>query len=198
MGTRHLIGVVSGGDFKVAQYGQWDGYPNGQGVDVLAFLRNPDKVAQLRAELESIRFTTSKDRHRIEEFMRSIGCESGWMSMEQSKLYEAQFPALSRDVGAKILNMVAEGGVEFLSDDRDFGRDSLFCEWAYVVDLDHDELEVYQGFQTDTPLHGRWAGLRSSDNEKYGAVELVKSYSFAELPSDAQFCTELDPEDDDE
>lgn len=27
MGTRHLTAVVIDGDYKVAQYGQWDGYP---------------------------------------------------------------------------------------------------------------------------------------------------------------------------
>ena len=30
MGTRHITAVVSEGQFVVAQYGQWDGYPTGQ------------------------------------------------------------------------------------------------------------------------------------------------------------------------
>ena len=32
MGTRHMIGVVKDGIPRIAQYGQWDGYPSGQGV----------------------------------------------------------------------------------------------------------------------------------------------------------------------
>lgn len=39
MGTRHLICVSHNDQCKVAQYGQWDGYPAGQGVNILAFLR---------------------------------------------------------------------------------------------------------------------------------------------------------------
>lgn len=39
MGTRHLIIVVSQQEVKVAQYGQWDGYPDGQGKRILTFLR---------------------------------------------------------------------------------------------------------------------------------------------------------------
>jgi len=32
MGTRHLsMAYNKGGEVKVAQYGQWDGYPEGQG-----------------------------------------------------------------------------------------------------------------------------------------------------------------------
>lgn len=42
MGTRHFIGVKQNGEFKVAQYGQWDGYPSGQGANVLKFLQNVD------------------------------------------------------------------------------------------------------------------------------------------------------------
>ncbi|MHC5949058.1 hypothetical protein ACVXZ3_04645 [Providencia hangzhouensis] len=40
MGTRHLICVAKDGDYKVAQYGQWDGYPSGQGLTLLTFLRD--------------------------------------------------------------------------------------------------------------------------------------------------------------
>jgi hypothetical protein len=38
MGTRHLIAAKIDGVYKLAQYGQWDGYPDGQGVAVLDFL----------------------------------------------------------------------------------------------------------------------------------------------------------------
>lgn len=34
MGTRHLIKVKYKGEIKVSQYGQWDGYPDGQGLDI--------------------------------------------------------------------------------------------------------------------------------------------------------------------
>ena len=30
MGTRHLIAVQLDGEYKIAQYGQWDGYPEGK------------------------------------------------------------------------------------------------------------------------------------------------------------------------
>jgi len=39
MGTRHLICVVKGKEYIVAQYGQWDGYPTGQGIGVLNFFK---------------------------------------------------------------------------------------------------------------------------------------------------------------
>ena len=43
MGTRNLTAVFMDGEYKVAQYGQWDGYPSGQGVDILNILKNAKK-----------------------------------------------------------------------------------------------------------------------------------------------------------
>ena len=40
MGTRSLIVVYMDGDYRVAQYSQCDGYPEGQGMSVLKFLEN--------------------------------------------------------------------------------------------------------------------------------------------------------------
>ena len=39
MGTRNLVAVQIDGQYKIAQYGQWDGYPSGKGLEVLEFLR---------------------------------------------------------------------------------------------------------------------------------------------------------------
>ena len=38
MGTRNLTMVYLNGEYKVAQYGQWDGYPEATGCLILKFL----------------------------------------------------------------------------------------------------------------------------------------------------------------
>lgn len=40
MGTRHLTVVVKNDKYKVAQYGQWDGYPSGAGANVIEFIQS--------------------------------------------------------------------------------------------------------------------------------------------------------------
>lgn len=40
MGTRNSTLVKSKGKVKVAQYGQWDGYPTGQGQTIADFLNS--------------------------------------------------------------------------------------------------------------------------------------------------------------
>lgn len=40
MGTRNITRVILNGQMKVNQYCQWDGYPDGRGIDVLTFMRD--------------------------------------------------------------------------------------------------------------------------------------------------------------
>ena len=64
---------------------------------------------------------------------------------------------MSRDIGAKILGMVndaPEGTEIVLQNSIDFARDSLFCEYAYVVDLTRNTLEAYKGFQKSPAPQG--------------------------------------------
>lgn len=196
MGTRHMIGVVLDGEMKVAQYGQWDGYPGGQGVDILAFLRTAD-LETFKDEVRKVRFMTEADKAAMDARWSGLGVEDGWATMEQSDKFYAdpKFAPLSRDVSASVLHLIADGKVEFLTDNSDFALDSLFCEWAYVVDLDRDVFEVYEGFQKSAPKRGRWAGQQVTDDVRpteYYAVEMVGEFKVSELPSDEDFCAALD------
>jgi len=42
MGTRHITQVRYGDEIRVSQYGQWDGYPAGQGLTVFRFLKSEE------------------------------------------------------------------------------------------------------------------------------------------------------------
>ena len=56
MGTRNLTVVKYKDEYKIAQYGQWDGYPNGQGVTILSFLLKEGNIEKLKKALERVRF----------------------------------------------------------------------------------------------------------------------------------------------
>lgn len=165
MGTRHLIAVVHGGQYKIAQYGQWDGYPSGQGVKVLQFCRDvlPARIAEFKTRLDGLKALDDKEIKRR------------WMD-----------PWLSRDAGSKILHYVLDGAADGVRLSVEFAADSLFCEWAYVLDLDTEVLEVYTGFQKAAHSDGRFASLASKEGE-YFPVRLLRSLPMSALPSDAEF-----------
>jgi len=195
MGTRHLTMVVSDGQTRIAQYGQWDGMPTGQGVTVLKFLkRRRGKFDPFKRKLENCRFVTDKDQKQIDKFLKSIGAKDGWMTGDQATKYHNKYPYMNRDHGAEILNLVARSkGEVLLVDSTDFAADSLFCEWAYVIDFDKNVLECYDGFNEDVASRTeRFKNLEPSDTG-YGTVKLLKTYKLDELPTKKQFINELEP-----
>jgi hypothetical protein len=206
MGTRHLTAVIRKKEPVIAQYGQWDGYPEGQGTTVLDFLRKVTKNGGLKKfneRLDCVRFETEEDEKEMQKFMESIGCADGWMNMDQAAKYHKKYPYRTRDNGADILNMVANSKDKeiVLCNSMDFAADSLFCEWAYVIDLDKKVLEVYRGFNK-RPLgkNQRFATLEKhnyGDTSKLGSdynyfpVRCIRKYKFSELPTKRAFIKEL-------
>jgi len=142
MGTRNLTIVKHNGETKVAQYGQWDGYPEGQGATAYRFITGEGNLDRLEGNLSNCRWATDADFDRIHT---ELGLdESGFMSMEQSQQFEALAPTLHRNLGAEVLAHIADtDGEVILKDETAFLADTLFCEWAYALDLDNRTLTVY-------------------------------------------------------
>ena len=44
------------GQYKVAQYGQWDGYPEGQGITALTFLRDKMDLELFKEALRNLSY----------------------------------------------------------------------------------------------------------------------------------------------
>jgi hypothetical protein len=144
MGTRGLTKVVINNETKVAQYGQWDHNPSGQGVVALNFLKNFNEE-HFRTQLTKCKFVDKDKENEIENFLKSIGSNNGWMTMEQSDKYKREYPYLSRDNGAHILNLINEStdDVIWIHDSSSFIEDGLFCEGAFIIDLDKRTLTVH-------------------------------------------------------
>lgn len=185
MGTRHLTCVVVDGEMKVAQYGQWDGYLEGQGKTIVEFLTKLTE-SEMRVFKDNVRKCTWVDDKEIDKRLKSVGSKDGWMTLDQSEKWKQNWPELSRDTGAEILMLILiePRGIQ---DARNFAADSLFCEFAYVVDLDKEVLEIYRGFQTKAHKSGRFAKLPKGKNpdgtpSEYYPVKLVKKIKIRDLP----------------
>lgn len=131
MGTRNLTMVVKDSELRVSQYGQWDGYPIGQGKTVLKFLQRLIQNNEQKAFIDAIDNVT----HLPNKDGESYAIEN--------------YPHCSRDHGAEILNIILDNKGELeLWMHWEFMYDSLFCEFAYLIDLDNNTLEFYTGFNT--------------------------------------------------
>jgi hypothetical protein len=140
MGTRHLTVIKDfDGVVKVAQYGQWDGYPDGQGLVALDALTNYT-TTDIAMGLNNCRWIEQSELETIVD----LYCEqSGYMTLDQSKKFSEEHPSLSRDTGADIINLVCKSATSGesipLQNDYEFKDDDLYCEGVYEVDLSTNE-----------------------------------------------------------
>lgn len=145
MGTRHLINVKIDGQLKVAQYGQWDGYPTGQGETIAKFLHTEMDEPLFRERLKALRWSTEEDEleleeKRLKEFPEEVG-QREWLTQASAEWMKKNYPQISRDTAAGILSLIQSGTVTNVIDSRDFEDDALFCEYVYLIDM--DERVVY-------------------------------------------------------
>ena len=196
MGTRNLTAVYLDGEYKIAQYGQWDGYPEGQGMTALNFLRSMDEE-KFKSALRNSSFISEDE---LMALWKQYGAyDNGMISLYDAARMDRDYPQFSRDTGADILYMVQNHpeGLK-LQNSISFAADGLFCEWAWVVDLDKRTFEGYKGFGSK-PLteQDRFYFLRDLEEDGYSGVRLVAEWSIDELPSDEDFLAAF-KEDDEE
>lgn len=164
MGTRNLSLCKLDGEYRIAQYGQWDGYPKGQGVTILEFCRDKDKLAILKSLLlqNKVRYYTDEEAKAMNDLL-----------MVKSKSALRMFDLFnSRDVCGKIFDNIVSNYKEFnlilLTDDSDFLENGIYCEWAYCINFDDNTLEVY--------CNGN---------------NLIKTFSLDDLPTDEKFIDDI-------
>lgn len=189
MGTRNSTLVQVDGEYKLAQYCQWDGYPEGRGVAILEVLRKVDLNA-LKVRVRGLRAYTTKG---VKGLWTKSGADpkSPWVGAEA---FKRSYPHLSRDCGGDaILKLLMEpkSKIKKVKLDLDFPGEGLFCEWAYVIDLDRNTFEVYKGFGTELlPDDARFKHLEKTDAE-YKPVRIAAAWSLDELPTNEEFLAQF-------
>jgi hypothetical protein len=143
MGTRNLTKVIDReGVVRVAQYGQFDGYPSGQGVNALLHSYN---YRQIEKGLAKVRWATEEE---VEEIINKFP-QANYFGTDDQKTFDLYYPNLIRETCADILGVVAWSvGEVILVDNSDFEKDELFCEGVYIVDFQKGKFISWYGGKT--------------------------------------------------
>lgn len=180
MGTRGFLGFVVDGTEKIA-YNHFDSYPSGLGAEVLGWLRKEHlgHIKRKAAELRVVDETSTPSAEDVERLAPYANTRVGTQQIDDDwyvLLRETQGnPAAILDAGVML-----DGG--------EFPRDSLFAEYGYLVNLDDETFEAYEGFQKERHDKGRFADREPArESNDYYPVALVASWPLASLPTDEQF-----------
>jgi len=192
MGTRHLQCVYVGGEYKVAKYCQWDGYPDAVGVDTLKFIRDKMDEEKFKQALGRCVFVSDKE---ISELYEEAGIDiaDGWVGYEDAQKFARLHPQIDRDMSDEIFEWIQESSLNRipLKNSLEFASNSLACEWVYVLDLDRRTFEVYEGFNQDALDEDErfinMAPYQSYSESTYYPVKLAKLWDLSNLPSNQEF-----------
>ena len=91
-----------------------------------------------------MRLCNENDQKQELEFLQSLNCENSWMNKEQQLQYQKRYPLRFLEVYGKLKEgKLLELLLQFnqlkeivTTDSYEFAKDSLYCEWAYIIDFD--------------------------------------------------------------
>jgi hypothetical protein len=148
MGTRNLTKVIDkDGITRVAQYGQWDGYPTYSGTRMLSFISEYGMLDKIEKSLSKCRWV---EPSIVDNALFKY--EALTVFDELRKDYQGfaiAYPSLARDTGVDILKTVVYSNEDvILVDESNFENDGLFCEGVYT--LNYQTREFISWFNEDT------------------------------------------------
>jgi len=176
MGTRGAFGFRFEVKDKVT-YNHWDSYPSGLGNNIAKFLKEFTSVDELKKIAEGIKLIQKDDKPTTKQ--KAECKELGLFDPEVSNQSDDDWYCLLRNSQGD-LSIYAKG-FKYMIDSHKFLEDSLFCEWAYIINLDTAQLEIYQGFNKDQNARGRYASLRRKIDGEYFGVALERTIPLADF-----------------
>lgn len=170
MGTRGLYGFRKNGVDKTT-YNHYDSYPNCLGHTIVEFCKTTsiEEMHEIFDGIIMVDEYTTPTQTQVTECIEyydgnvSVGSPEDWYCL----LREAQGNP-----------NVYKHGLKYMIDNSGFIKNSLFCEYAYIVNLDTNCLEFWVGFQKEPDYDNRY-GTETSDNmDKYYPCKMIGEYSF--------------------
>jgi len=164
MSTRGAVLIAQKGKIK-GFYNHSDSYPGGLGEHIIKALKNIEKSKggweQFKENCLKVKLVREDAKPSKELQERYVGYSDTGVS---TGTLEEWYCLLRNLQGVQYLKEIHKGKVEHMVDSSSFPKDSLFCEYAYVIDLDKMVLEFYKGFQ-EVPQKGNRFGVKPDKSE---------------------------------
>jgi hypothetical protein len=185
MSTRGLIGFRYNDTDKLI-YNHSDSRPDVLGLKILRELRDVDNWDVVRERTESL--------VAVPETRKLDDCSS--MAETEIRRYFPDFEHKSEpknyyDLYRPLqgtLKPYLEGKLMFMPDASDFICNSLYCDWAYIVNLDTNHFEVWKGQQTKLNPENRYG--KEADRMGYYPCIRIEGYDLKHLPEPGRYLSD--------
>lgn len=161
-------------------YNHADSYPSGLGADIVTFVREhldtESKVDSFKNKVMGLEVVEQEGKPSAAtyDYYARINAADRPGDYAKSDYYNL----LRVYQGVNTLAGISSGELKHWIDSKGFIKDSLFCEYAYIMNLDRGVLEFYEGFQQTDKLSDHGLPI-------YGPCKKVGSIAFSMATIDA-------------
>ena len=185
MTTRGLTGFRYKEKDKLA-YNHADSHPDSLGLKVLRELRDVKNWTAVRDRIGSL--IPVPEQRKLDEHSSMAETEIRRAFPDLKYRYKPRnFYDLYQPLQGT-LKPYMDGKLMFMPDSSDFINNSLFCEWAYVANLDSNKYEIWKGLQTKPDPDNRY-GLEA-DRMGYFPCQKIKEYDLMDLPEPGYYLSD--------
>jgi len=177
MGTRGSSGFIYK-DTPYLNYNHYDSYPDGLGRDVLHFIVDVnkengwDKFKENSNDIIPITEKRITDPDIIEKYKKYADLSVS------TKTYDDPY-CLFRKIQDSWMPEILKGELKHFTFNDNFIKESLFCEYAYVINLDTMKLEFYDGYQKESQPSNRFGEIPNEDG--YYPCRLVAVFDLQKI-----------------
>ena len=163
MGTRGAVGLKVNSKYKIA-YNHFDSYPDGLGQEVVDWIKTVMDWETLKERAKKVKMVNERTHKAKPEHIEKY---KGYANTTVDDGQLNNWYVLLRDIqGIDTFEEIYRGNLEHMIDAYDFLKDSLFCEYAYILNLNEHTLEIYEGYQKE-PQKGNPFGEEPDKNGYY-------------------------------
>lgn len=152
MGTCSVSAIVFNGEIVLSQTKQFGGYPYELGVEIVKEIKNYWTEASLASAMSRV--------NQVDEYALYYSEGDDEETLRQKRKDLIMQPDYLSHCGLPFaLQQLRENPDDVYRMDKyniTFGFYSRHCEWGYVVNLDTLKLEIYDGYNKDTPITSGW------------------------------------------
>lgn len=165
MGTRGCYGFRKNGVDKLT-YNHFDSYPDYLGEIMVRFCKETS-IKELNEIFDKIILVDELSKPTKEQIAECIEFYDGTVSNQTPNDWYCLLRNAQGNPSAY------KNGLKYMNDCGDFIKDSLFCEYAYIINLDTNCLEFWVGFQKEPDSSNRYG---TEDDRGYYPCKMVSYY----------------------
>ena len=165
MSTRGCYGFRKNGIDKLT-YNHSDSYPDYLGVVMVKFCKETS-IEEMNEIFDRLILVNNNIQPTAEQIQECRVYYNGNVSLQTPD----DWYCLLRNAQGEINEY--KNGLRYMIEDCDFIKDSLFCEYAYIINLDTNCLEFWVGFQKE-PSYGNRYG--TENNRGYYPCKMMSYY----------------------